>query len=574
MLQPKLLTTAALAVCAAFAARSASAQAPTPRPAPQWLLNAYDVSDGTVQDLSIPTLRERFQFPVVLGDAAVTVELDPNDIRTLDFALFVDDGTQLTRMPTPAAITFIGKVLGHPHSTVAASIVDRKLQALVRLDDDASLIWGIESVAALDPQAPIADHLVYRSDDSTRQQAHCGTTHPHWHAIGGPGTDARKEAEIACDADLEFYQRNGSNVVQTTNTITSIVNGIDVIYRRDVDVQYVIRQIIVRTTAVYVNNDMGALLSEFATRWNGNHGGVPRDLAHLFTGKGSFGGVVGIAYVGVVCDLGSAYGVSKAFSNFTTNVGLVAHETGHNWNAPHCDGINPCYIMCSGLGGCNGNVTLFDPSTVGVITSFKNSRGCLATPPVVPVIGGISPGNAAVLPSSAITLTGTGFSGVTTVTVGTTPVTPYQVTDTQVRFQSPLPTALGTVAVRVTNPAGTSNAVNLTLNAASPPVYLAPALATGGVVLPLQWAGDPSDVCVLLASFNDATTIPIGAFNLLANNFVLAVAPADGVGHKALGYAIPSISLSGLVMRSQVVFLDETSLGLNSISTIILTTFL
>lgn len=128
---------------------------------------------------------------------------------------------------------------------------------------------------------------MYRSADSNRQGTSCGTDTSHWHPIGGPGTDIRKEAEIAIDADLEFYQRNGSNST-TTNTITTVVNGIDTIYRRDIDLQYMIRTIIIRTTGVYVNSDMGNLLGEFASRWSANHGGVQRDLAHLFTGKGGF----------------------------------------------------------------------------------------------------------------------------------------------------------------------------------------------------------------------------------------------------------------------------------------------
>lgn len=574
MLNRSSLAGTSLALLLAVTGPGVTAQGPTPRPAPQWLLNAYDVTAGNVQDLAIPAQRDRFQFQVVLGDSTVTVDLDPNDIRTLDFQLLLDDGTTLTRLPTPAAITFTGTVLGFPHSAVAASVVDRRLQALVRLDDDENVIWGIESVSAVDATAPIADHLVYRSGDSNRHAVSCGTDHSGWHMIGGPGTDARKEAEIAIDADLEYYQRNGSNSTTTTNAITSVINGVDAIYRRDVDVQYVIRQIIIRTTNVYVNTDMGSLLSEFATRWNANHGGVQRDLAHLFTGKGSFSGIIGIAYLGVVCDLGSAYGVSKAFSSYTTNVGLVAHETGHNWNAPHCDGINPCYIMCSGLGGCNGNLTLFDPSTISVITSFKNTRGCLATPQVMPVITSITPNTAMVLPPGLITLAGTGFAGVNTVTVGSQALTPSQVTDTQVRFLSPMPTALGPASVRVTNSAGTSNAVTLTTNPANPPVYNCPSFSTGGVTMPLQWAGDPNDVCVLLASFNDATTIPIGSWNLLLHNLVLATGVANAVGFQSLGYPIPAVPLTGLQMRSQVVFLDETTINLNSISSIALTLFL
>ena len=66
------------------------------------------------------------------------------------------------------------------------------------------------------------------------------------------------------------------------------MNGVDAIYQRDVTIQYRITTIIVRTATTYTTTNMSTLLSQFRTRWNSQHGGVPRALAHLFTGVGSF----------------------------------------------------------------------------------------------------------------------------------------------------------------------------------------------------------------------------------------------------------------------------------------------
>lgn len=570
---PTLRSLQALALVLASISDLAAQTGPNPRPAPTWLTNAYDVSKGTIQDIGVPPTRRTFRFDVVLDGKPVTVELEPNDIRTTGFRLVVDDGVSQQVLPTPPSVTFTGSVPGNAQAVVSGAVIDGHLQAIVRLADEASAIWGIESVQAVDPTRPISECLVYRSSDSNRHNVSCGADLSHWHAISAPGIASRKMAEIACDADFEFYQRNGSNTTQTANVITSIMNGVDTIYRRDVDIQYTVTQIIVRTAPTYVNTDMGALLGEFAGFWNANLGSVQRDVAHLFTGKGSFSGVIGIAYVGVVCNLGAAYGVSKAFSNLTTNVGLVSHEVGHNWNAPHCDGANPCYIMCSGLGGCSGNVTLFAPTSITSIVGYKDSVGCLTTPTVRPFIIGITPGTATVMPSSTITLNGLGFTGVTTVNVGSVTAAPQVVSDTQINFVSPIPASVGPQLVTVTNASGTSNVATLIYSATNPPIYRVPLFGFGGGDMPLTIAGDANDVLVVLAAF-DPTTVPLLGYNVLVNNLVLFVASANAVGIGPNHYLVPSVPLTGVHLYSQTVFLDETTLGINFISPYQTTNFL
>jgi Metallo-peptidase family M12 len=61
-------------------------------------------------------------------------------------------------------------------------------------------------------------------------------------------------------------------------------------------------------------------------------------LTHLMTGRAMNGNIVGIAYLGAVCD--GAESVSLSQSTFSTTVGalIAAHELGHNFNAIH-DGV-------------------------------------------------------------------------------------------------------------------------------------------------------------------------------------------------------------------------------------------
>jgi hypothetical protein len=339
-----------LKAAAAFALAAAMLQGqvtPTPVQAPPEALAALRASTGTAQDLALPrSSTVPFEVRVHLAGAERTLSLAPHDVRSPDFQLLVHDATGVHPVPAPPSVTFRGGVSGMPDTEVAASLVDGQLFATIHASDGE--VWGIQPLSELIAALPRQVHVVYRASDvSVPEGVRCGVADgdvKHEHHDVGPA--AIKVADIAIDADLAYYNRYGA-----------------------------------RTTNIYAwNGDLCNLLGQFRSYWNANHGGVVRDLAHLFTGEGTFSGVVGCAYVGVVCG-SSAYGASKVYhGNLVTDTGLVAHEIGHNWNAPHCNSSPPCHIMCSGLGGCAGNLTSFSPGEVAVIVAFKNSRGCLSDP--------------------------------------------------------------------------------------------------------------------------------------------------------------------------------------------------
>ena len=331
-------------------------------PAPRTVLDAFSLRAGTVETLTVPMDGARaVRLSVSLGGKAHVLDLRPHDVRAADFVVLVDDGKTLTPLPRAANTTLQGTVVGHPDSAVAAQIVNGQLTATVEVDGHT---WGVEPLNSKILAMPHRAHVAYRNADTiVPAGTTCGADHSHGprgHGAqagsaslhGGPqATAMTKEAEIAFDCDREFYQRNGSSATATRNAVTAILNGVDTIYKRDVGVQYKITTILVRTTRTYTNTDMRQLLPEFRARWNANHTAIRRDVAHLMTGKGSFSGIVGIAYLSVICSQTAGYGVNKAFTTATRNVGLVAHELGHNWSSNHCSGSD-CRIMCASLGGC------------------------------------------------------------------------------------------------------------------------------------------------------------------------------------------------------------------------------
>ena len=196
---------------------------------------------------------------------------------------------------------------------------------------------------------------------------------------------ATRICEIAFDADVEYYNLNGSSVANTVNDIESIMNGVESIYENNTGVTFEVTTIVVRTAEPdpYTSNNPGTLLDQVGSEWSGStYSPIRKDLVHLMTGK-SMGGVLGIAWLNAVCT-GNRYGLSR--SRYTTNVtnrrAVTAHEIGHNFSADHCNGVcNPCQIMCASIGGCGAPVTAFSACEAAGIESYADSRSCLASEP-------------------------------------------------------------------------------------------------------------------------------------------------------------------------------------------------
>jgi len=349
--------------------------------APKTILDKFNLHRGTLQDLILPnTVAQSFSVSVSLGGKRYTVNLQPNDVRTKNFKVYAADANGMRELPKPPSTTYRGVVQSHPNSIVAGSLFNGQLSAMVHF---AHTTWTVQPLNEVVKSMPHTTHIVYRGTDLRElKNVKCGVDdHGHKHN-GGQGNSGPmavcKQAELAIDADNEYYKKNGSNNSQVQAAVTKLINGVNVIYKRDVEIEHKISQIIIRTSPVYTGTDLRSLLTQFRSRWQSSHGNVKRDTAHLMTGRGSFSGIIGIAYLSAICSTSIGYGASKAYhSSLATNVGLVAHELGHNWGSNHCSG-SACYIMCASLGGCGRNLTQFGTSSKSVITNYKNSRSCLS----------------------------------------------------------------------------------------------------------------------------------------------------------------------------------------------------
>jgi uncharacterized membrane protein YgcG len=585
---------AATAVCLLAGSISAQVQpgvavAPTDAQRVQ-LAEALDVGDMTVQSLSIPTEPGLLlELDLVLDGQPHTLLLRPHSVRGDNFRLLMDDGSGELVEVTPAATrTWRGIVVDVPTSHVAATLADGKLTAVITLAPGLPR-WGVHPADDVLPGFLPQQHVIYTEADGIDRGYHCGgavslggtsgssgSGTPGGSGSGGGGYAGgvgNKVCEIACDADVEFYNKNFASVTLTELDIESVLNVVEAIYEADVGITYSLGTVIVRTSNPdpYTSSAPGTLLNQFRSEWNNNQSGIQRDIAHLFTGRNIDNNVIGIAWLSVICSGSSGYGLSqsKYAPAMANRAALTAHELGHNWSAGHCDSQAQCAIMCSGLGGCGGNITSFGPNSIASITNMKNSvSGCLGNsgPAPAPTLLSVSPASVGPLGGEVITLTGDDFYESDTIFVGGVTlllanVDYFIINDATITFVSPAPTGLGPVSVVVSGDGGNSSSHSYTITVASPPIFNAPILIAPYNQPSASWtfAGSPNGLAFFLFDL-DGGTFSFQGYSVLQTVFPIFNVPMNGAGAGVLTIPLdPSMSIGSLYnVFTQMVFFDPT----------------
>jgi hypothetical protein len=179
---------------------------------------------------------------------------------------------------------------------------------------------------------------------------------------------------IAVESDWEYSSRVfASNLEAAEAYMTTVFGAVSEIFRSEIDVglQVVWTRVWEENDDPYTATTVNQRLNEVREHWNENMGEVERNLVHLLSGLTS--GAGGIAYMGVLCNQNLGYAVSGYMwgsfpyplqHNHSQNhdIIVIAHELGHNFNAPHTHEITPTIDQC-GIGGCGS-------SHLGTIMSY------------------------------------------------------------------------------------------------------------------------------------------------------------------------------------------------------------
>ena len=357
----------------------------------QTVRDRLELANYSIQRLDLPPDNVSFITEITLDGVEYGVWIDPHSFRSPGArATTTNQFGQLVEIDLPEPLTVRGQVEGAPEARAAGSRFGGGLHLTIALPIEGQTeIWTVQPLTdAVEGAAP-ALHVVYRADDTQlKEQWTCGLDeNAPQHAepagdAGGGGTRGFLVCEMATDADWEYYLLNGSSETNTINDIDNVIARVAAVYEGQCNVTFLIPHYNIWTTSndPYTSSDSGTRLTQFRTWWQGNMGGVHRDLAHLFTGINVDGSVIGIAWLSAVCT-SNGYGMvqSRFTGNLNSRGALSAHEIGHNFSANHCDGSGDCHIMCSGLGGCNGlgNPAFFGAASATKITNYAANRPCL-----------------------------------------------------------------------------------------------------------------------------------------------------------------------------------------------------
>ena len=344
---------------------------------------ALSVESCTIQTLQLRPLSDgQWSLDLVVRGQTRGLRLWEHDVRGPDYRLIVQESDgSFTDDPVGPCTTYRGTDVSDAGVRLALGLeADGFRLRLIEADGQQ---WFAEPLLGRVEGAEADDYAVYTAEAIISPENNCPVDET-WRVTDLPSVDADQggtttrglilEAEMAVDADYEFFQIYGS-VSGVENRVTAVINSVNLQYEQQCQLTHAIQAIVVRSTNndPYSSNSIETRLNQLQNDWNSNnHPGIGRDMVHLFTGVDT-GGTIGLAYLGAVCS-SSEYGVvqSSCCGSFGCATDLSAHEMGHNWNAGHCN--CPSYTMNPSL-VCANQFTVDSRTT---ISNFADAiSGCL-----------------------------------------------------------------------------------------------------------------------------------------------------------------------------------------------------
>jgi hypothetical protein len=280
----------------------------------------------------------------------------------------ISDGEELYAVE-PAADVANAVVQPLADTSATASVMYRLKDALLPdgpafcqiLNVDGSPYVGSDSTS--DPQSRVTAKMLV--DSIVRDAA----TFPN-----GPDL----ELTVGVVADYEFYQKFSADPEGAIISRWDIVDGI---WSSQVGVKMSLAPLTVLTAAKepFTKTAPSDLLAQLR-QYRGSHSAqLSTGVTHLMTGRDLDGSIVGISYMGSVCNGDSADSLSEGAHSALESALIAAHELGHNFNAPHdgeagaCSATPQTFLMAPQINYSNQ----FSSCSLGQINARIKTATCL-----------------------------------------------------------------------------------------------------------------------------------------------------------------------------------------------------
>lgn len=364
----------------------------------------FDVSSAALQAHLQEESNGEKVFDLNLPGAGVwPLALVSSGLIPESYRLRVDDGQKITELPGPGDIAWKGRVIGSSQSDVRLTVANGFIFGSIQRGSD---IWFIEPLSDLLPGSAADRYIVYRTADVLpKPHLKCGVTEAQEQKAKENQTGKHpehpenmvglcKNVDFAIASAYDMFQRYGTVAQVETHNI-GVMNSVGTDYDDSFDdeIYFVIATQYVSTTtsssldvALTATTEAETVLGNFTTWGNAGNFGVTFDEAQLWTTRNicvsslpsNPCGVIGIAWVGVVCGT-SRYHLLEDYTGSNPNgTGwelrvLTSHEIGHNFNCNHdANGSNT--IMAPSV----SNTAAWSALSTIDLNAFLPTISCLA----------------------------------------------------------------------------------------------------------------------------------------------------------------------------------------------------
>ncbi len=341
----------------------------------------------------IKNSREELRFTLLTLDGEKTLVLRRVRAISENYTLFTENGIQKSNANSYKF--YRGQVENDPNSKVGMAILADEVN-LMLFDRNGSF-----QVRRVDKNENV--YAGFYTEDEIEKHPFSCETNPQIRGGDYPNdqnsstrTGPLECVEIYIEADYSAFSKNGGTLESAEMWVLAVMNQVALFYD-EVGIPITVSGIKVYTTEAsdpyLAFGDTGALLPFFRDKMNQE--GFNGRLAHLFSGRGLGGG---IAYLNSLCSNFTNVAVSgnmssggTTYSTYTWNIGVVAHELGHNFGSNHThdcvwNGNNTQIDDCGNVywynnghpeynGSCYDNDNRILPGNSGTIMSYCHAAG-------------------------------------------------------------------------------------------------------------------------------------------------------------------------------------------------------